>query len=293
MAAKAKPMANRGTKFIYNNLIYGTSDQAACLQAGMSWQNLLENEAIRKLGLESTAYSINKAKNPIGYTLSKGIISPVFNQPLAEIIEPSAGLIITMNDLLNWGQSCIDSNRDDLVKKPSVNQELWKEHIEIAPGLKYGIGFQLRNFNGCSLVEHYGGLPGFSSYMALMPEIKIGLFLVANFFPTSILSQSAGWIFETLLNKSFCEPAASSVDPDYAQKSQGEYIANYGIWKNEKAIISKSDKSLFLALPNQEKQEIQFQKCDDWNPLEFDTNTTVRIEGTNSGKASCISLRQG
>ena len=293
MAAKAKPMANRGSKFIYNNLIYGASVQAACHQAGISWRNALENESVRKLGLKSTAYSIKKAKKPIGYTLSRGIISPVFNQVLPEIIEPSAGLVITMNDLLKWGQYCIDSNSGDLIKNSSVNQEIWKEHIEIAPGLKYGIGFQLRDFNGYSLVEHSGGLRGFSSYMALMPEIKIGFFLVANFFPTSILSQSAGWIFETLLNKSFSEPAVSSVDLDYADKAQGEYIADYGIWNNEKAIISKSGKSLFLALPNQEKQEIQFQKCDDWHPLEFDTNTRVRIEGTNRGKASCISLRQG
>jgi CubicO group peptidase (beta-lactamase class C family) len=291
--AKAKPLVNHRSQFIYNNLIYGTSVQAACRQAGMNWRDLLEHESIGRLGLQSTSHSIHKKKEPIGYTNRKGKPSPVLSQPLPKLIEPSAGLIITMNDLLKWGQHCMRGMKSDKKKPIEINQELLREQIQIAPGLSYGIGFQLRNWKGHALVEHSGGWCGFSSYMALIPERQIGVFLAANLFSTSILSQSIGWIFDTLLDKSFQEPDKSPIDPYYASRAEGKYIANYGMWNNERATVSKSGKRLFLALPNEEKQEVKFQQNNDWHPLEFDANSQVRFEGTDKGNASSMSLRQG
>ena len=44
----------------------------------------------------------------------------------------------------------------------------------------YGLGFGLRDYRGYKLVSHTGGLPGFVSCIAMIPELKLGVAVFTN-----------------------------------------------------------------------------------------------------------------
>ena len=44
----------------------------------------------------------------------------------------------------------------------------------------YGLGFGLRDYRGYKLVSHTGGLPGFVSRVAMIPELKLGVAVFTN-----------------------------------------------------------------------------------------------------------------
>jgi hypothetical protein len=44
----------------------------------------------------------------------------------------------------------------------------------------YGLGFGLRDYRGRKLVTHSGGLPGYVSYVAMVPEERLGIVILTN-----------------------------------------------------------------------------------------------------------------
>jgi hypothetical protein len=54
----------------------------------------------------------------------------------------------------------------------------------------YALGFEVRDYRGRKLVTHTGGLPGYVSRVALMPDLKLGVAVLTN--------QEAGAAFEAV-----------------------------------------------------------------------------------------------
>jgi hypothetical protein len=77
--------------------------------------------------------------------------------------------------------------------KPESIRRVWSAQIALGtpdppPGLEalranfsaYGLGFGLRDYRGRKLVSHTGGLPGYVSQVALVPEERLGLVVLTN-----------------------------------------------------------------------------------------------------------------
>jgi hypothetical protein len=66
---------------------------------------------------------------------------------------------------------------------------------DVAPLAKqfnlYALGFQTNDFRGRKLVWHTGGLPGYLSFVAFIPEARVGVAVLTN--AETPMFQAAGW----------------------------------------------------------------------------------------------------
>ena len=63
---------------------------------------------------------------------------------------------------------------------------LWKPTTATTiKGIQIGIGWYLGNYSGHRIVAHNGGDTGFSSYIMLVPEKKIGIIMASNWERTN------------------------------------------------------------------------------------------------------------
>ena len=102
-------------------------------------------------------------------------------------------------DMARWLRMLLECGRRGAsggagcVLKPDSIRRLWSAQIALGTpdppaGLEplranfaaYGLGFGLRDYRGYKLVTHTGGLPGYVSQVALVPEARLGLVILTN-----------------------------------------------------------------------------------------------------------------
>jgi hypothetical protein len=116
------------------------------------------------------------------------------------------------SEMARWLRMLLECGRrgagggDGCVLKPDSIRRLWSAQIALGTpeppaGLEalranfvaYGLGFGLRDYRGRKLVTHTGGLPGYVSEVALVPEERLGLVILTN--------QEAGGAFRAVMHE--------------------------------------------------------------------------------------------
>ena len=110
-------------------------------------------------------------------------------------------------DMAKWMIVQLDSGRvagGDRLFPPAVVSQLWREVTPTpitpppdgAPHLRpamsgYALGLNVSDYRGRRLLEHTGGLPGYVSKVAMIPELRLGVAVLTN--------QEAGAAFESIV----------------------------------------------------------------------------------------------
>jgi hypothetical protein len=112
------------------------------------------------------------------------------------VANPAAGINASVADMAKWMIVQMDSGRlADGMRLFSARtaRELWTAVTPIPIGnvapelaplqakfLGYGLGFNVRDFRGEKLIMHSGGLPGYVSRVAMIPDRKLGVVVLTN-----------------------------------------------------------------------------------------------------------------
>jgi CubicO group peptidase (beta-lactamase class C family) len=112
----------------------------------------------------------------------------------------AASLQSSASDMARWLDMLLECGRvrqppagRACVLRPDSIRLLWSAQTvqgtpDPPPGLEatravfaaYGLGFGLRDYHGRKVVSHAGGLPGYVSQVALVPEERLGLVVLTN-----------------------------------------------------------------------------------------------------------------
>jgi CubicO group peptidase (beta-lactamase class C family) len=130
-----------------------------------------------------------------GHARVEGVVRQV-NPFVSENSDAAGGIVTNARDIAKWLIVQLDSGRTvtgTYLFTPSTTRELWSVVTPQAvgappPELKalrsnfagYGLGFGLRDYRGYKLVSHTGGLPGFVSRIAMIPELRLGVAVFTN-----------------------------------------------------------------------------------------------------------------
>jgi hypothetical protein len=115
---------------------------------------------------------------------------------LSDNTNPAGGIMSGANDMAKWMILQLDSGRvsggSRLYSSASTSQ-LWREvtPMPIGPvpaGLShlrpqlsgYALGLDVRDYRGKYLLQHTGGLPGYLSKVAMLPELRVGVAVLTN-----------------------------------------------------------------------------------------------------------------
>ena len=278
-----------GTRYEYSNYAFGLLGRVVTNAAGVPYEQYVHAEILSKLHMDGSTIrfaDVPSARRAIGYRL-KPDGTYAEEPPLPHgVFGAMGGLLTTATDLgkyVAFHLSAWPARDDDdpgPVRRASVREmaHLWTPS-NLTARLVNGelkaseTGYGLRVTSDCRfehIVAHGGGLPGFGSYMAWLPEYGVGMFAMATLTysgPSEPISQAWDAMLATGgLRK-------RELPPTTLQTEMRERILN--LWKRWDDAEAKKIAAVnfFLDAPSAERQaEIRVLKnevgeCTDATPV--------------------------
>jgi len=190
-----------GTRYEYSNYAFGLLGRVVTKAAGMPYEQYVQQVILSKLHMDASTFrfaDVPAARRATGYRLTPDR-TYAEEPPLPHgVFGSMGGLLTTAEDLGKYVAFHLSAwpARDDEdagpVARASVREmaHLWTPSNLTAhlvdgrvSASETGYGFGLRVTSDCRfehIVAHGGGLPGFGSYMAWLPDYGVGIFAMAT-----------------------------------------------------------------------------------------------------------------
>jgi CubicO group peptidase (beta-lactamase class C family) len=198
------PSTSFRSSYAYDNLLYIVAGKIIAAKSGKSWGETIHERILGPAGMTGTTTSLaENAGNPnVANAHSKidGKIAAVKAMPVPNAVG-AVGINTNAEDIARWmnvllagGSLGKDANgAEQRLFSAKQAREMWTAQTpmriaEPNPKLAgtranfaaYGLGFQLRDWQGKLLALHSGALQGFYSKVVLVPEAKLGIAILTN-----------------------------------------------------------------------------------------------------------------
>jgi len=192
-----------GEKFEYNNSGYVLLGYIIELASGTSYQDFIEQQIFKKLGMNDSRYATDRQivpKRAYGYQkkengyVNKTVIN--FSVPYA-----SGALMATLDDLLQW-QNGLNNNL--LLRPENAKKAFTKYQLNNGESFSYGYGWHLRDMKGTPSREHGGSVFGFKTMAVYIPGADIYVAGLTNCdcnSPTKLVQDIAALVLESSSKK--------------------------------------------------------------------------------------------
>jgi CubicO group peptidase (beta-lactamase class C family) len=195
-----KPATSFRSRYAYSNVMYVAAGEVVAAVSGRSWDDFLQERIASPLGMSRTTTSTSAGRDNVAspHLEVKGVVGPV-----AVMTFDNAGAAGAVNssasDMARWVKMLLECSRKDAPPgetcplKPEAIQRMWTAQFPLGTpdppaGLEalkanfaaYGLGFGLRDYRGRKVASHTGGLPGYVSQVALVPEERLGVVVLTN-----------------------------------------------------------------------------------------------------------------
>jgi CubicO group peptidase (beta-lactamase class C family) len=259
-ATKAEPYVPFREEWYYSNVMYMSAGVAAGKVEGTDWDTLVTERIFEPLGMNSTTTSVTQAENDSrlasGYLWDEDLQAHEY-KPMRNVdnIGPSGSINSNVIDMAQWLR--LQLNRGEyegrrLISEESL-RETWTTQIDITENVGYGMGWMIQEWEGQPVIEHGGNVDGFSAQVAMLPESDLGFVLLTNASASSLPPQAINMVWNTLLGE---EPADDGATEDY-EPYIGNYIANFGQFKNEIFTVLVQNDRLAIDIPGQQVYELK------------------------------------
>lgn len=211
-----QPSASFREAWQYNNLMYLTAGYLAGEVMGTTWEDAVRTRLLVPLGMMATCFSPQDAGQTgdcsQGYRETRGRLVP---QELKEmpVCGPAGSIYTCIADLAEWVRVNVNQGRRGEVQviEPAAlrtlqapamvmpeMEELWPESFAVG----YALGWQVESYRGHRLIQHSGGIDGFSSLVTMVPGARCGVAVLSNKSGTSLPPTLAYTVMDDLLGLS-------------------------------------------------------------------------------------------
>jgi CubicO group peptidase (beta-lactamase class C family) len=204
-----------GEKFNYSNSGYILLGYIVERAAGQPYADFLRENIFQPLGMKNTDYDVNSAivkHRASGYTRGANGIA---NADYINMTIPFAagGLYSTVEDLYLWDRAFYT---EKLVSKKSLEAM----NTPFKNGYGYGVG--MGEQYGLKVIEHGGGIEGFSTDLARFPVENATVIVLSNIDSTNTggVAKHLGGL---LLSDKVSMPSVINVSPQVLQQYTGRY----------------------------------------------------------------------
>ena len=185
--------------YAYDNVLYLVAGEVIEAVSGQSWEEFVRTRILRPVGMAASDVrnigahgTANVAATHAAVNDTVRVIAPF----VSDNTNPAGGIMSGAADMAQWMMVQLDSGRTasgERLFSPASTTELWREvtPMPIGPaplGLPhllprfsgYALGLDVRDYRGRFLIQHTGGLPGFLSKVAMLPELRLGVAVLTN-----------------------------------------------------------------------------------------------------------------
>ncbi len=189
--------------YAYDNVLYLVAGEVIETVSGQSWEDFVRTRILAKVGMADSdvRHSGAQAGGNVAGTHAEvnDTLRPV--APFAsDNTNPAGGIMSGAADMAKWMMVQLDSGRvaggSRLYSAASTGQ-LWREVTPTPIGnpppavartlghlragmAGYALGLNVRDYRGKILRQHTGGLPGYLSKVAMIPELRLGVAVLTN-----------------------------------------------------------------------------------------------------------------
>jgi CubicO group peptidase (beta-lactamase class C family) len=212
-----------GRQFRYNNSGYVLLGAIIEKVSGTTYEKFVTDRIFTPLGMTSTYYGSNEpliAKRVDGYTRDGEVTK---NARYLSMTQPYAAgsLVSSVDDLARWDAALTAGT----LLTPSQLERMWRPYTP-ADGKpsRYGYGFGVSTMRGRPVVEHGGGIHGFSTYALRMPEDRVYVaVLCTSDSPKTEPGTVAKRLAAVAIGRPFPEPVAITLAPSVLEGYVGVY----------------------------------------------------------------------
>ena len=183
--ATVSPVAAPGEQFMYSNQMIASGGYAVArsfTQEGSlleAWRNTMQEQVFDKLDMQDTTFDLAEVETsehaiPTESQLSYDLmVMPIACDGSVTQYEPAGGIWTNMNDI---GKFMIEA----ISNSSSEHTVRWEPVIALGDGrTSYGITSMIQ-YAGVPFIYHDGGICGFQSRMALIPNYRLGFSIMTN-----------------------------------------------------------------------------------------------------------------
>lgn len=244
------PAAPIRTSWKYNNFLYSIPALSVEHVTGQPLEEFAAKRVFEPLGMFRTTFSVEKVfSDPNRITGSAGSTGKLFNIPLVRngiLGAPSGGIYSTAKDLARWMLVQTGTAPPALkIIRPATLAETQRSqmmmglaptHPEIIPG-GYGMGWFNYTYRGTPMIVHGGNQAGLTTQMAIFPEHRLGITVLANQGSSGLPEALIRTIADRLIDLSPIEWAAMGL-----QRKLASEAANRAAGATAEAVRAKDTK---------------------------------------------------
>lgn len=173
-----------GAAYQYNNVTYAAVGLAFAKAVGTSWENWTHLHILRPAGMMDSVTSVSAFRSSdnraTGYFPGdEGRIAIPLRD--TDPVAPAAGLYASLHDMLRYLELLTTGGRVGgrrIVPAAAIRTILGT--VRDARGHAYGIGFEMKAWNGTPLAYHPGYIDGYGARLSLLPKRHTGIIVLTN-----------------------------------------------------------------------------------------------------------------
>lgn len=194
-----KPATSFRSAYAYDNLLYIVAGKIIAAKSGKTWGETMHEWILKPVGMANTTTSLEEnakfANISAPHSKIDGKAVPVKPMPVANAVG-AVGINTGAEDIARWMQVLLDGgkvNGGERLWSDKQAREMWTAQTPMTistprPPLAatkpnfyaYGLGFQLRDYQGKLVAMHGGALQGFYTRVLLVPEANLGIAIFTN-----------------------------------------------------------------------------------------------------------------
>jgi hypothetical protein len=180
-------------------MLYMVAGEVVEAASGMSWEAFVEERILEPAGMTDSRASLTAAAGGRNIAATHARIEGTvrFVEPdTSASISPAGGVMSSARDMARWMNLQLARGKlsdGDSLFSQATSRELWKLVTPIDPGAPppelaplesnfdgYALGFFVGDYRGRKIVRHTGGLRGYVSRVAIVPEANLGVTVLTN-----------------------------------------------------------------------------------------------------------------
>ena len=182
--------------YSYSNVLYITAGEVIERVSGKSYADFLEENIFSPLNMQCYAGDVPEAaiKNsatPYAHNDAKGMY-PVPRNGItasAQMSVAAGGIVCNAESMTQWLLALLKPS--SLPFSESILDDMWQAHTILGIAetdeewdgthfKTYGYGWRLANMFNYKVISHTGTLSGYQAYVAVVPELELGVVLLNN-----------------------------------------------------------------------------------------------------------------
>jgi len=212
-----EPACSFREKANYSNVGYFLAGEVAAHAAGAEWEDVVTENLLEPLGMKRTGFTrtLDQQSNVASpHAVIDGQIKTISNSRQL-VLAPAGAMTSTASDLSQYMIMLLGGgkyNGREVLKEDSVNQMFTPAMVdepgfaELPPiskdtGFDYGLGWGIYYWKNHKILEKGGALDGMRSIVVLVPEIKLGIAILANMNLTVLPEAVRAYVLEQYLGK--------------------------------------------------------------------------------------------